>query len=1338
MKFRGLDVAHPTNALEEGVLPHVKNLRAYTEGLVETRPGLSQQSSGHADGHSIFRFDDPVAGDYNYFCGIGTRVKFGKAALALTAPTGFSGDPLTSFVARPQRFGNPVIYIADRNLYQRFRVDGSAWNWGFARINSEPQVTPSPPDRVSITTTSTTTPTATPENGVVWNISPAGPVVSRTDRVNTTISQILYDVGSSGLCNVVPAVVTGTEFQPGMYLGINEGGGTFEFAWVLSVFPAIKTTTIKAILYDTGTTGFATLLLNEISPGLMPNTLIRLDSEYVRVLAVIDGPFSAPSVRVFTTVNHTAGQTVTGFRNLRMFAQNSHANGENLRSYGYTFPTGAAGTWTLAHNLALDLSFFPSAQRPITNDDYVSLGIFCSDLASLVEGRVMICLDPQVTTAYTAADYTREFFYYPFRPSDLQAQATVASLTQVANSPTVIQRGLINEYNAAGYVPSRQFINPLTKQLVSAQELMDLRDQISALSQLTTDRGRLLRQIDEQLTSGGLTGGLTTTAAGPVVQEEFTLTTGAGRWFELRVKVGQLLRTGNDKTRTWKDVTSFAVAFTTSANITVGFSLAVTSGGDGLETLGDDSGNGRGIYYRVVPRNSLTGEQGPPSPASRTPVYGRRFQNLVSVPQHPDPQIDQLDFYRYGGTLFQWTYFGSAPNTTNPVVGIDELPDAAIANKPLLDFGKLAPFPIADTPKRGTCDVVGVEVVRKTGDLFDVRWAPGTLITIFGNTFPLYSEPASTSRLTIALSALNYTDVAWEIQSPIIQGAKLPVVFGPFGAGSTGLYFFALGDTTNPGIVYWTNSNDPNSASDGNYLEVTDANDPLIGGCIYDGRVYLWSARKMFYLVFNFNPAPGELIFSAQEVANGRGAWTYTAICVDIMLYFVGKDGIYESEGGQPRSITNERLYPLFPHDGQPGSDITVAGVTIKAPDYSKPLSMKLSSDGEFVRFVYQAVDNSWNMLLFEKAARRWFYDAYGDGGLRVIYADSGKQEYGLVGLTGSGSFVRSSGALDVADTIVAELLLPAVDGGDPRAIKNWGDYTLDIDSDGAITSITPYFDNYTLAEPAQTNTNANRALTIYDLDNGDGVLAINMGLKVVHPGTTGARLRLWEVQPSWVRKMEDVKRRATDWENFAESGNVFLQGLLIEADTGGVDKTIQVDTDMGIVATLTLNHPRQSTKPYVIDPPVDVHQVRLLGTDDDSWRIYRVEWISEPTPESVTIWQSPPVSHGIPGWLFVREIWLTVASTDTVTVVVNIDGVDQPPVTTPTTGGVMTTRYLSFYPVKGKLFSYRLTSPAPFQLYETESWVLVGAWSRGQEMLLGTQPFGMKSSLGRESAAMI
>lgn len=1333
-EFRGLDVNHPENLLDRGYLPLVRNLRSYMQGVLTTRPGLTSLSSGHLSGHSIFRLNDPSLADYNYFCGVGTQVKFGKAALAV-ADSGYSGDPLTAIIARPTRSPSPQIYIANQLRLKKFGVSGTPQNWGIDLLNTPPEAKPDRAQMLLLTDcTSAGDPTVNPESGLVWNLTGTGSAPTSGTRVSTTISVIHYDLGPVGYCNIVPAAITGTEFQPGMRLRIDSGGASDETIQIEQVFPAIKTTTIQDIFYDSGTFGPATIILTTSSPGLVVNNLILIGgTEYARIEAVINGPANQPALRVTLAGTFAAGATVSGARNIRGYATLAHVAAQTLTARYYQFSMAAAGTGALKHNVARDLSSFPTGPngvQSITNDDYISIGIYIDDISRLLEGRVWICVDPQVTGAYAATDYTRDYYYYPFRPNDLQAQSLLGTVTQIQTSSDVIQKSFIDQFNTSNTpmaTTEKKYRDIRTGQLYTKAEY----DQF-----IRTLGGKALVLYQPVDVPTENTTGIN---PNPSMQSgNWQVGTGFERWYQLRFRIGDLIRVGTDKTRTLKDVTSIMVSFNVSGATVQRFSSICISGGDGPD-IGDDTDlTGRAYYYRVVGRNEDTGETGPPSPSSRGGVITRRQRISATCLQHPDPQVTKLDWYRYGGTLFEWRFAGTTENSVSPRF-VDTSSDAAIANNPLLEFSNFPPFATADRPRSGTADVTGTMIRRLTGDVFNVNWAPGTQILVQGVAFQLYRHPLSTSALEVTAAA-NFPGITpgtytWEIPNPILISNPLKAVWGPFGQGSSGLYYFAVGDMNNPGVIYWTNPNDPNSMSDANFLEITSPSEPLIMGVIYDGRCYVFSSEQMFYLNPNFNPQPGESIFLAQPVANSRGAWSYTGVTVDDKIYFWGKDGIYESEGGQPRSLTDDRLYPLFPHDGQLGSDIG----EIKAPDYSRPLSMRLQADGEFLRAIYQSVDASWCMLIMDKSTGAWFYDTYGDGGLQVIQHDRGEQQYRLMGFTALGNFVQQSGVLDVGTAIQARWRTQAFDGGETRAEKRWGDYSVDLAGGAQPIAIVPYFENFTLPEPLQVVNAPLRQLTILDLNSGDEKFGVNFGLDFTHSGAGGSVVFAYEWQPSWILKPERAFLRATDWEGFGDGGNVFLQGLLIEADTLGADKTVQVDTDLGIVATLTLNHARQSTKPYVIDPPVTVHQVRLISADsNDSWRLYGLQWIWQPMPESVGVWNSPPVAHGMIGWSFLRELWVSISAVADVSLVVTIDGVAQPAITIPNTGGVQLTRYFSFYPVKGKLFSYRLTSPSPFQLFETQSGVMVGAWARGEGLLMATQPFGDGSAVGQQSAAGI
>ena len=60
-------------------------------------------------------------------------------------------------------------------------------------------------------------------------------------------------------------------------------------------------------------------------------------------------------------------------------------------------------------------------------------------------------------------------------------------------------------------------------------------------------------------------------------------------------------------------------------------------------------------------------------------------------------------------------------------------------------------------------------------------------------------------------------------------------------------------------------------------------------------------------------------------------------------IYFIGKDGIYQTVGGVAQSGTDDTLYALFPHDGIAGRSVN----GINPPDFTQPNMMQLEyADG--------------------------------------------------------------------------------------------------------------------------------------------------------------------------------------------------------------------------------------------------------------------------------------------------------------------------------------------------------------------------------------------------------
>lgn len=1347
---RGLNVNVPANFLEPGFFPYFANARISQEGQMTNRGGISVLSNGHPNFHSLFRLSDIPADDYNYFAGVGTSLKFGKAGLAVVE-TVYSGAPLIAVECRPERSPSPRLYLTDGSVMRKVNVAGVAQQWGIFPPKNPPSVDLSPAESTSITDCTSANPEAVAENGAVWARQQNATVaMTQVNRTNTTIAAIIYDSGIVGYANISPTAM-GTDIQPGTRIRINSGGGTDEFVIIEQTFPAIKDTTIESIVYHSGTAGLCTIQLSTPTTGLVANTMVRINSaENVRVLSVTNGPDGKPCFRCVTSGTFAATQTVTGFRNFRAFTANNHAAAETLITKAYEFqidPDNAAplGIGAVSHNINLDLS--SAGGRPITDDDEISIGLYFAEIDRLIEGKVMIDLDPGTAVGvYAAGDLTRNYLFYPFRREDLQRYASpVDATTQLQASREIIQFRQIDQFNQR---PVATIRDPITGAAVTFDELVRFRNTLAqGTGFVLPDRARrqLLQRYDEALGDVGQGGGILTTAVED--SGEFQAGSGKEQWYQLRFKVGDLVRVGTDQSQSLKLTTSFRLQLNLSGTTATVIRLSsVWIGGTyGPDSEVDSDLLGDAYYYRYVGRNSITGETGLPSPPTRAGVIGRRQKRTVSFIQHPDTQVDKLDIYRYGGSILQWTYIGTVGNTLSPTF-VDNLGDEEITSNPILSFENFPPVPTVDLPRTGNCNVTGTRVTRTSGDFFNTNYSAGIEVVINGRTFLAYASPESQTILELTESAGTVAGGTFELPSATIMGQPLPTVFGPFGQGEGGLFYFFVGDPVNPGTLYWTNANDPNSVSDLNFIEITGPSEPLVTGCIYDNQPFVGSTERMFRILLNTNPQPGESQFIAREVANSKGMWTRRGICVDTNIYFVGKDGIYESEGGQPRSITDDLLYPLFSHEGLVGGGMDFIGATglrIPAPDYRRPDSMTLVGDGQFVYFTYQDTNASWFTLVWEKRERRWLFDVYGDGGVRTIFVDKNiasnfvdifSSPFYLLCGTANGTFgVLGQGNLDasVANPIPFRVLYRPIDFEDSRAEKRLGDIMLDARTGGDAGTLRIWKDNFSSAAFISAFQSNNRANSVIDLNSGEEIFAVNEALDYSQNVTNLGTVELYEWQPTAVPKPPTTFLRATDWDQLGTLAAKFLQGVLIEADTEGVAREVRIESaDGGLIAVLSVNHDRQEIKAYSFQTPQIGSSFRAYPVDPANWKLYNIEFIWEPAPEAANVWQTQTMagggdsdSMGTCGWFITREAYIVLDSTAVSTFSVNLDGVTET-YSIPSTGGIPQKVYLPLRARKGKLVSYRLESAIPFRLYKRDLCVLEGAWGRTTE-LTAVKPFG-------------
>lgn len=399
--------------------------------------------------------------------------------------------------------------------------------------------------------------------------------------------------------------------------------------------------------------------------------------------------------------------------------------------------------------------------------------------------------------------------------------------------------------------------------------------------------------------------------------------------------------------------------------------------------------------FLYVYRSSLTGAQSNPSPPS-TPIATPSTGAVVGSAWSTDPQVDKVDYYNQNSELANYTYVGTGPNdgfNTGQNTPIESnLTAADVANNATVDFDNFEPFPDIDTPKSGTCSVTGGIITRLTGDPFNVRWLPGTVIEIGlppqspappQIAYTLISRPTDANHIT--LPGVEAGDnLVWNIPEPDLAAQPLPYIFGP----TDNINFeIAVGSPYSPGKYYWCKGSNLDAAPDTNQADLTDPGEALVNGAMTSGLAMIASIRRAWIIEPNFYNAEATSkgtigsIFSSQATEIPRGLYMPRCIVVEGggKTFMRVQDGIIVTvAGGSSKSITDETLYPIFPHEGSTPTPVTRNGVTIYPPDDTRPQLHQFNIEANWMYWDFPTA-NGPQTLVFDIDAMAWVFDVYSE-----------------------------------------------------------------------------------------------------------------------------------------------------------------------------------------------------------------------------------------------------------------------------------------------------------------------------------------------------------------------
>ncbi len=1255
---RGIQTSRPVNRLAEAKFLRLVNVRSYIDGLVQTRSGVTVGSSNATATplHSLRRLNVTAPGApqaQTLIAGGGTSLYTTDGLLdAFTLrDTGYSGNYLSFVPHRPTQSPEPWMYVADANKMRKVRVNGTNYQMGIAPPTVAPNAFIGAPIRTTISDF---------EAAGAWtNGGDAGAiaVASRLTGI-TTITRILFDSGTTGLASVQPSVLD-DNVQAGMFL-IVDAAGTPETVVIEKVFRSIVNTTIARIVYDSGNTGLCTIQLTAPVSFLEKDAIVLINSgggtaEAVRIQSVSEGPDGLASIRVSTANNHAVSETVDGLGSFRAYFTATHTAGQTLTTNKFrstlTFATGLG-------NLSLvgALSLATSSNRPIQDDDEIHISLRIDNPSRLLEARFMFDVDANVN------DFTRNYYYYAISQNAL-TQALQNTVTTATAQSRIRQQQQLDQ---PVVLPDPDFIryrNIMGRQIGRTYE--------SGFEE------PVFPTYEDWRIGQGLPDIPTTTA--PTTET----TAGDNQWTEVVFKVRDLLanRVGADMSRTLKNVAAIRIQFQITADIVVDVDAWWIGG-----TYGPDASGGSLYQYCYVGRNKATGAMSNPSPPMRSGIEPHRQRVSGTLAQHPDPQVDVLDVYRIGGSLNVWHYVTTVANSATPTF-TDDFPDDVVTVNPGLEEDNYQPFLSTDVPRAGQCNAYGTKIRWRSGDIFNSSWGRNSLILVNGVPYTLYTQPIVTaltvtgatnaSPIVITTSAVhglnsgdgiriagvggnasangdwvvtvvssttfslngsagvgaytsggtatkydletnenvgNLSNVSFELAAALLLGQPLPVMWGPYGGGLGGVFMFACGDTRLPGVLFITKGNNPDAAF--YRLEITSGSEVLVNGCIYDGRCYVFSTERMYAV----EPINGGQDWVAREVANSIGLYARWGLCVGERIYFIGRDGIYQSEGGQPQSLTDDDLYNLFPREA--GSSVigSESLYGLVPPDWFTPQLMRLDYTKNTLFWNYKSAGNYYN-LVYDLLARRWFRDTYAATEIVTHYTLEGGTRPTAGGVNGR-YYLLGGNTSDAGAAFSSQVTTGFEDLGDPRGEKQWMEVYLDYDADVMAEAIAVRVflnnDPATVIETFTPTVATTREPVILSLNGGQGYLARSVGIDIQW---SDAVISLFEYHYSYYVKGERSTLRFTDWHDLGYLGDKRIPVFTIRSDTFGQSKTVELEYDGGSSAgSYTMNHDGDRATAFALPTPVVAKLVRFTTADLEPWILYDAEFDFERYPELLAI----------------------------------------------------------------------------------------------------------------------
>lgn len=1198
----GLGLSIPQDqTTQERRYPILVNVRQIVRGTLKQRPGLNSFMTAPAAStpwHSLRRLNDKNANDYTYVAGTGTVVSTGKTGALTQRDTGYSGNPLSLLPYRPPQSPSEWMAIADTNKMAKVKYDGTVRTLGIPAPTAEPTA------ELGYSTGPLTKVIDNGNSATNWANGFAGEVPATTVRVNTAIGAggekyAGYDpnlFGSTGWYALPLASLA--NITRGTVLTAAGNGATM---LVEEIHPASATsTTVQRVVGDDGSTsavsGWMWITPATALKQIKQHAYVSIGATPYRaaVIDVLEGPDGKLSFRIYLGIgNISAGDALSVEASVYGYLSTTPSGNMSATGVQWTaLDASSINLLTKTTGVALDLTTFSSGGRAIKPDDEMALSVYLSDVSRVVELRVEVDTNNGL--------FTKDYWTRSISPDEFIV-VTTGEVTAQENKPTERRR---EEYDRPYETRGKFYPEDAYSGYGGPRE---------------ADEPNYPYSPGEQPGQGEIDSPGSSTSR---------TSTGNAQWATVRFKMSDFRQVGESQHVGLHTVVGLRLRLEVSSTGTLDFAF------DDWQIIGGyepDITQGEPYEYRYRYRDSTTGERSNWSPITRTKVFPHRYQVLVTFTASGTTGVDKVDIQRRGGLVNDWRIIGSTTNSVtafedvysdNYALGVGQDPAALEGNT------NAQPFTISRGPTNVTSCVVSGPLIKKTSG-FNTSLAQGTPVIVNGTPSLVY-RVRSADVLEVYDNCGQSSSATVEIPQQFIVGQPLPIIFGQLDGWS-----FALGDSYNPGRLYFFNYGTLGSTRSSYWIDVSDSSESLLNGCVYNGRAYVWTSERMYVISFSGD----DDIFRSDVIASGTGLYARWALAVGDSMYWLGKDGIYSSDGASVVNIVRRDILTLFSNEGQTG----VSSTSIDAPYMPQNATatdiaaLRLTlAQNKLLYFDYKNSGGDRRTLVLDRALSQpgewgWYYDTYAPGAT-LHYADEGEGVRNIIvcssEATSAAYTLGGASKTDNGTAFTCQVRTVSIDGGDMRGEKLFGDGFVDINPANGSVTPTFYFDDYTsnIVGSAITGSARVKPATLVDFNSGTGKRAVDVALDLtwsVTGNTVDVVLYGWGF--SVMGRPEETIKRATDFSDLGHWGPKDLKGVSIEIDTKGVarDLVIEYMSETGVLSTITPSAVTAAEKTivHIAWPPVTAFEARIRPTDTDRWQFFEVvQWHYEPLTNTTTM----------------------------------------------------------------------------------------------------------------------